>query len=268
MARVKEPYTIKRRKEDKKPINTLDKFQKAFLDAIQNMEEPPKPVKWLKPIKESFKPVEEQKDLSVARLAFTLNPTLRAHINTALSKKEGKYKDIVQMLKSKDEKDYISGLDEIRTGVESASHNLAASAGSLLFAGTDLAANTDFLSKFEELMKKSKPDQPETWRGELISLMTTFGVSGALVTKVMARAGKVEKISKVLSKWNSHKASKIALRVGNWATIGGATDYLVNYEGRPTFFVEPEDTNKLKGRKKAAAEFRNRMKVGMEGAVV
>ena len=30
MARVKEPYTIKRRKEDKKPINTLDKFQKAF----------------------------------------------------------------------------------------------------------------------------------------------------------------------------------------------------------------------------------------------
>ena len=173
MARVKKPYTIQRKeKEDKKPINNLDKFQKAFLEAIQNMEEPPKPVKWWKPIKESFKPVEEQKDASVARFAFMLNPALRLHVNKALTKKEGKYTDVVEMLKSKDEKDYISGLDEIRTGLESGGHNVGASLGSLLFGGTDLALNTDFLSKFEELMKKAKPEQPETWRGELISLMT------------------------------------------------------------------------------------------------
>ena len=63
--------------EDKKPIDTLDKFQKAFLEAIQNMEEPPKPVKWIRPIIESFKSLSEQKDSSAARLAFTLNPMLR-----------------------------------------------------------------------------------------------------------------------------------------------------------------------------------------------
>ena len=264
---IGQTYTIEREKRPKQK-EELNKFQLSFLKAIERLEDPPKPVKWLKPFKESFKPIEEQKDFSMARLAFMINPNLRFHINKALSKKEGKYTDIVQMLKSKDEKDYISGLDEIRTALESAGHNLAASAGSLLFAGTDLVANTEFLSKFEELMKKTRPEQPETWRGELISLMASFGVPGALVTKVMARAGKVEKISKIVNKFNNHKASKIAMRIGNWATVSGATDFLVNYEGRPTFYVQPEDTNELKGRKKAAAEFRNRVKFGFEGAVV
>jgi hypothetical protein len=264
MARQKtigQAYTIEREKKPNQK-KELDKFQHAFLKAIESLEEPPKPTKWIKPIKEAFKPIAEQKDSSLARLVFTLNPMLRMNIANQTGK------DIVQLLKSKDEKDYISGLDEIRTGMESGAHNLGASVGSLLFAGTDLVANTEFLSKFEDIMKKSKPEQPETWRGELIELMTSFGVPGTLVTKVMARAGKVEKISKVVNKFNNHKASKFAMRVLNWATIGGATDFLVDYEGRPTIFVQPEDTSQLKGRKKVAAEFKNRVKFGMEGAVV
>ena len=266
MARISKPYEVISEKKDKKAITKLSEAQEVILKYMQGLE-PTKPVKWIKPFKESFKPLEEQKDSSLARLAFTLNPQLRFHINNSLSKKEGKYVDINEMLKSKDEKDYISGLDEIRTGVESGAHNLGASVGSLLFAGTDLLANTEFLEKFEELMKKSRPEQPETWRGELISLMTSFGVPGSLVTKIMARAGKVGQISKLVNKFNNHKASKIAMRVGNWATIGGVTDFLVNYEGRPTY-MKPEDTSQLKGRKKAAAEFRNRVKFGFEGATI
>ena len=83
-------------------------------------------------------------------------------------------------------------------------------------------------------MKKSRPEQPETWRGELISLMTSFGVPASLVTKIMTRAGKIGQISKVVNKFNNHKASKIAMRALNWGAVGGATDFLVNYEGRPT----------------------------------
>jgi len=267
MARIAKPYEVISGKKEKKATTKISEAQEVILKYMQGLE-PPKPVKWVRPIKEMFKPLAEQKDSSAARLAFSLNPTLRNIINFNLSKKEGKYIDIVQMLKSKDEKDYISGLDEIRTGIESGAHNVGASLGTLLFTGTDLVANTDFLSKFEELMKKSRPEQPETWRGELISLMTSFGVPGSLVTKVMARAGKVEKISKLINKFNNHKASKIAMRVGNWATVGGVTDFLVNYEGRPTIYVQPEDTSQLKGRKKAAAEFKNRVKFGFEGAVI
>ena len=264
MARQKtigQTYTIEREKRPSQK-KELNKFQLSFLKAIERLEDPPKPTKWVKPLKEMFKPIEEQKDSSAARLAFTLNPMLRMNIANQTGK------DIVQLLKSKDEKDYISGLDEIRTGVESGAHNVGASLGSLLFMGTDLVANTDFLEKFEKLMKKSRPEQPETWRGELISLMTSFGVPGSLVTKIMARAGKVGQIAKVVNKFNNHKASKIAMRIGNWATVGGATDFLVNYEGRPTLFVKPEDTSQLKGRKKAAAEFRNRVKFGFEGSVL
>ena len=91
MARVKKPYEIIREddfwKERRKPIRTIDEAKEIILDAIEGMEEPPKPVKWIKPIVESFKPVEEIKDHSVARLALFINPQLRLHINEEISKK-------------------------------------------------------------------------------------------------------------------------------------------------------------------------------------
>lgn len=51
-------------------------------------KEPPKPVRYIRPITESFKPLDEQKDSSLARLAFTLNPALRITINEGLAKKK------------------------------------------------------------------------------------------------------------------------------------------------------------------------------------
>ena len=145
--KVLAPYTIKKKEEDK-PIKKTNEFQEAFLNAIKSIEEsqkePPKPVKYIKPIVEAFKPLDEQKDSSLARLAFTIAPGLRFQANQSLARTDSKHKDIVQLLKSRDEKDYISGLDEIRTGLESGSHNIGTSVGRLLFAGTDLVANTDF----------------------------------------------------------------------------------------------------------------------------
>jgi len=261
------PYTITRKKE-KEPINKLDKFQIAFLNAIKNMEEPPKPVKWWKPIKESFAPFDKQKDKSMLRSALTLNPALRLNVNLGLSKKKGKYTDVVRMLSEGEEKDYISGLDEIAKGIDTAGHNLGTTLGTLLFGGTDLIANTDFMTKFEKIMEKSKPEEPETWRGDLTSLMLTFGVPGVIITKIGARAGKIGQIAKLTNKFNRHKASKIALRAINSGAIVGATDFLVNYPGRPTFFVEPESTKGLTGKKKAAVEFKNRLKFGLEGTLI
>ena len=269
--KVLAPYTIKKKEEDK-PIKKTNEFQEAFLNAIKSIEEsqkePPKPVKYIKPIVEAFKPLDEQKDSSLARLAFTIAPGLRIQVNQSLARTDSKYKDIVQLLKSKDEKDYISGLDEIRTGLESGSHNIGTSVGRLLFSGTDLVANTDFLEKFDDLMERTNPEDPETWRGDLISLMTTFGVPGSLVTKIGARVGKVGQISKVASKMNKHKASKIALRAIKGSGVVGLTDALVSYEDRPTLYTKPESTKGLSRRKKAAAELRNRIKFGFEGAVV
>ena len=144
MARISKPYTVLGEKKDKKSTTKISEAQEVILKYMQGLE-PTKPVKWLQPFKETFKPIKEIKDTSVLRLSLFLNPQLRLHINESLAKKTGKYTDVIEMLKSKDEKDYISGLDEIRTGVESGAHNVGASFGSLLFAGTDLALNTDFL---------------------------------------------------------------------------------------------------------------------------
>ena len=81
-------------------------------------------------------------------------------------KKEGKPPlDLIEALEAKDEKDYISGWDEIRKGVEAGSHDFVHGVGTILFAGTDLAANTDFLTKFDKMMEDKEPSQPETWRG-------------------------------------------------------------------------------------------------------
>ena len=54
------------------------------------------------------------------------------------------------------ERDYTTGLDEISKGISSGIYDLQNSLGSLLFAGTDLAANTDFLSDFEKVMEKRR----------------------------------------------------------------------------------------------------------------
>ena len=52
------------------------------------------------------------------------------------------------------------------------------------------------------------------------------------------------------------------------AGIVGATDFLASNPGRASFFVNPEDTKGLTGRKKAAAELRNKIKYGAEGVLV
>ena len=69
------------------------------------------------------------------------------------------------------ERDYIEGFDEIAKGIETGKHDLLTSLGELLFMGTDAAFNTDFISDFQKMMDEQKPDEPETWRGELGALL-------------------------------------------------------------------------------------------------
>ena len=64
------------------------------------------------------------------------------------------------------------------------------------------------------------------------------------------------------------KASQVATRMAEGATIVGATDFLASNPGRASFFVNPEDTKGVTGRKKAGAELRNRIKYGAEGTLI
>jgi hypothetical protein len=256
-------------------IRTLNEFQSSFLKALENIGEPQKPVKYFKPLKEAFKDSKKAQDTSILRFGLFLDPKLRLNVQSSLNKKmkeEGKQPiDIMQMLESKDEKDYISGWDEIRKGVEGGSYDLGVSLGTILFGGTDLLANTDFLTNFEDFMKDKEPSRPETWRGDLVSLLTQFGVPGGLIQKVINRtktAGKIKKAIEGIKGSKKRKVATIAQRAIEGATVVGATDFLASEPGRKSLFFEPEDTSGLTGKEKAAAEFRNKIKYGQEGALV
>tara|TARA_R110002110_G_scaffold10716_1_gene52816 strand:+ start:558 stop:893 length:336 start_codon:yes stop_codon:yes gene_type:complete len=72
------PYRLKTPKK-KKPVE-LDEFQNAFITAIKELEEPKKPVKYIKPLL--------GKDDSMLKFGLFLDPALRITINALYQKKK------------------------------------------------------------------------------------------------------------------------------------------------------------------------------------
>ena len=244
--------------KDQKPID-LDEVKFKIQETLTEKTEPKKPVKWLS--------LPDPKN--IMNLYYTLNPTKR--LGDAIGMKKDP-KELIKQIPDQ-ERDYISGLDEIARGIDSGIYDLQHSIGSLLFAGTDLVANTDFMSRFEKVMEKEGTllNRPETWRGEVTSLLTQFGVPGGLVTKVVGRIPLISKMYNASNKIKSgvlRKTSKVATRATEGATIVGVTDFIASEPGRESLFFEPESTEGLTGRKKAGAELRNRIKYGAEGTLV
>ena len=112
-------------------IRDLDEFQSTFLKAIENISEPKKPVRYIKPLN----PFSDDK--SMARFVVEGSPNLRLFLNKVLSDKEGKPLDVMERLKDKKEKDYISILDEIRKGVATGGFDLEYGLKDSLFTGLD-----------------------------------------------------------------------------------------------------------------------------------
>jgi len=246
-------------------VNSIEEMKESFQRALENLSEPTKPTKFFR----SFVPRKTAEgkltDTSVLRFGLYLNPQLR----TAASISAGE--DIIKKLESEDEKDYISSLDEIRKGIDTGLFDLSSGVGTLLFAGTDFALDTDFQSSFEDFMKDKEPDRPETWQGELVGLLTQFGVPGGLIQKVIRRIPKVAKIKNSIKKIKGSKTkatADLAVNILEGATVIGATDFIASEPGRESIFFEPESTEGLTGRKKAAAVFRNKIKYGQEGALI
>jgi len=218
---------------------------------------------------------------SILEMYYTFNPTKR------LANSIAGIKDPMQQAKElpdakapsfkinneeiTQERDYTTGLDEIAKGISSGTYDLQNSLGSLLFAGTDLVLNTDFMSDFEKVMERNEPTRPETWRGEVTGLLLQYGIPGTAIAKITGRIPAVVKMKKAADAVKGgklRKVSQVSTRVAEGATIVGATDFLASNPGRESFFVDPEDTKGLTGRKKAGAEFRNRIKYGAEGALI
>jgi hypothetical protein len=262
--------------KDSRPLN-LDQVKLKIKNELAGQSEPKKPVKWLampdpKSILELYYTLSPQKQLGMAITAMTkgkVNMLSMQDIKALPDAKAPSFK--INNEEITQERDYTTGLDEIAKGISSGVYDLQNSLGSLLFAGTDLAANTDFMSNFEKVMERNEPTRPETWRGEVISLLTQFGIPGVTIAKIMGRIPAVVKMKKAADAVKGgkfRKTSQIATRMVEGAGIVGATDFLASEPGRESLFFEPEDTKGLTGRQKAGAELRNRIKYGAEGTLV
>jgi len=264
---VKDDKAVDIEVRDPKPLD-LDQIKFKIQEELSSQTTPKKPVKWLA--------MPEPK--SILEMYYTFNPTKR------LANSIAGIKDPMQQAKElpdakapsfkinneeiTQERDYTTGLDEIAKGISSGTYDLQNSLGSLLFAGTDLFLNTNFKSDFEKIMERNEPTRPETWRGEVTSLLLQFGVPGTAIAKIAGRIPAVVKMKKAADAVKGGKARKFSQVMSRTAEGGGivaVTDFLASEPGRESFFVEPEDTKGLTGRKKAAAEFRNRIKYGVEG---
>ena len=259
---------VKSKEAKSKTINNVNEIQESFLKALETISEPKKPVKYLKPLN----PFQKE-DNSISRLLLSASPTLKIYVDKKLSEKYNKPIDSIKFSENVEEKDYISILDEIRKGVNTGGYDLSMGLQETLFTGLDYFFGTEFLEGFDKMMADpdKQPDRPETWRGDLVGLMTQFAVPGGIIQKVLRRTKTVGQIKSIINKIKSptgRKISKIAARSIEGIAVVGATDVLVSDPGRRSVFFEPESTNGLTGKKRAAASFRNKMKYGMEGAIV
>ena len=270
LERFKTEQALKKERERVKTkegeVRDLDEFQQTFLEALENLSEPKKPVRYLKPLN-----IFQSEDKSLARFITQGSPNLQIFLNKVLSEKEGQPVDVMERLKDPEEKDYISILDEVRKGLNTGAFDLEYGLKDTLFTGLDYTFGSNFLEGFDEIMKDKKPEEPETWRGDLVALMTQFAVPGGIIQKVINRtktAGQIKKVIEGIKGSNKKKISKIAYRMAEGATIVGSIDFLASEPGRESFFFEPESTKGLTGKERAAARFRNKIKYGQEGALV
>jgi len=255
----KRPEVEKKRKK----IDDIPQWQKVFQEVIaEDIAGTKKPVRW------NFLKDNE----GLLNLGLLLAPEMRAQLMYSLHKAGKKQIDPIQIIREGkiNERDYIDGFDDIAKAIESGSHTLGWSIGDLLFMGTDFLSNSEFRDKFNKIMEKQQPDAPETWQGDLISLLIQFGVPSTMIAKIGGRTKSVQKIKNLLEKMGTSKASKIAQRVVRDASIVGATDFIASGPARklPPLFQKLEDTSGLTGRKKAGADFRNRLRYGSEGMIV
>jgi len=262
--------------KDQKPLD-LVQVKKRIQDELATQSEPKKPVKWLampdpKSILELYNTLSPNSYVGQAITAMTkgkVNMTSMEDIKALPDAKAPSFK--INNEEITQERDYTTGLDEIAKGISSGVYDLQNSIGSLLFAGTDLFFNTDFMSDFEKVMEKREPTRPETWRGEVTSLLTQYGIPGTAIAKIVGRIPSVVRMKKAANAVKGGKArkfSQVVSRVAEGGTIVGATDFLASEPGRASFFVDPEDTKGLTGKKKAGAELRNRVKYGAEGFLI
>ena len=187
---------------------------------------------------------------------------------------------------------YIDGIDEINRAVESGVRNLGFNTMDLILGGIDLSGFGDgkLSERLRENYEKTAKNDPETFMGDMISLLVEFGVPGGLVTKLVTRLQKALRLKgfNTMTRYIDDdviggarfamQASNVAKRMGTGAVIFGAADVIGGGPYNTLTRMLPEDatllpgkqidTKNLSGKELAVANFKNRIRFGADGALI
>ena len=187
---------------------------------------------------------------------------------------------------------YIDGIDEINRALETGVRNLGFNTMDLVLGGVDLTGFGDgtLSERLRTAYEQTPKNDPETFMGDLLALLTEFGVPGGLVTKLVTRMQKAMRIKgfNTMTRYIDDditggarfamQASNIAKRMGTGAVIFGAADAIGGgpYNSLTRMLPDdatllpgkPIDTTNLSGRELALANLKNRVRFGADGAMI
>ena len=207
--------------------------------------------------------------------------------------------------KTPDDQTYISFVDEINRAQEKGIANLSFSLMDIASLIPDIAFDAGMGDKIKETYNKAVDSgelysNPETFLGDMGSILVEFGAPAGAVTKTVNGARRMLKsytglnlftagsygTSRALGASRAAAAGvvggNVAKRVGVGATIFAGTDLIAGgpynsvtemIPDDPLFFdntlgYDYEDTEGLSGRELAIANLKNRLRFGADGAII
>ena len=177
------------------------------------------------------------------------------------------------------EQEYISIVDEVNKMQEAGLANFAFSIVDLAAMGIDGIAGTDVQDRVSELYDDMDIAEPETFLAKLGALGIELGVPGAAWLKLTTRFRKLLAAKTGINTFTvpGQAFSNIAKRMGVGAATFGLADVTAMsdystihdlFPDDPLLLTDKEETEGLSGRKLAAANFRNRLRFGADGAMI
>ena len=187
---------------------------------------------------------------------------------------------------------YIDGIDEINRALETGVRNLGFNTMDLVLGGIDLSGFGDgkLSERLRTAYEQTPKNDPETFMGDLLALLTEFGVPGGLITKLVTRMQKAMRIKgfNTMTRYIDDditggarfamQASNVAKRMGTGAVIFGAADAIGGgpYNSLTRMLPDdatllpgkPIDTTNLTGAELALANMKNRIRFGADGAMI
>ena len=192
------------------------------------------------------------------------------------------------------EADYISAVSEVNRVIETGTANFAFNVGDLLFSIPDAVLPTEFTDELKRKYENADLSKPETFVGEIAAVALEFGIPGGITFKLINRFRKFTaartggKVNLFTQKTYALEGlpklgvqmSNVAKRVGTGMVSFGAGDFIGGgpYNTISEMFDDPlltskyvgeyEDTSGMSGKERVAANFRNRLRFGAEGAMI